>query len=207
MRLFDSFLLALAATLFFCSAVLAADSALLKGKVLNADGMPVGGVKIVIHDEDTHAEISGHSDRHGDFEIEHPQCSTLSFDVLPPDKSGLTTAHYSHVAGEMSKHFIVRLVRGFRVTGRVLAEGQGIKGLEIRAIGQEGQGSSAAIHGGGVAHTRGDGEYSLLLTPGMKTIQIKNDIFSNLSPLYQHEFTITGDMRLPDMTLPLLKEK
>jgi hypothetical protein len=207
MRLLATILATCSAFLWFNYPALAADSALLKGKVLSPDGIPVGGVKIVIYNEDTRAEISGHSDRRGDFEIEHLQCSTLSFDVLPPEKTGLTSAHYAHVSGEATTHFIVKLHRGFHVTGRVLAEGQGIKGLEIKAISMDSEGSPVVAHGGGLTRTRGNGEYFLLLTPGKKTIQIKNDMFSNLSPLYQHEFTITGDVRLPDMTLPLLKDK
>lgn len=176
----------------------------LKGKVHDSDGSPVGGAKIVIHNEDREESINGRSNGKGVFQIEHPRCSTLSFDVIPSAKSGLSSAHYSHVSGELSKYFNVLLHRGFRVTGRVMAEGQGVKGLEIKVFGQDSE-SGATVHGGGIAHTKGNGEYSFLLTPGKKTFQIKNDIYANLSPLYQHEFTITGDIRLPDMTLPLVK--
>jgi hypothetical protein len=212
MRLFATTLVLLGVA--FCANVTALadeemipDEVLLKGKVVNADGKPLGGAKIVIHNEDTRKDQSGKSNGDGDFEIEHEKCSFLSFYVFPPsEKSGLTTAHYSHVVGELSKHYIVKLHHGFRVTGRILAEGQGVKGLEIKAISRDGDGTST-IHGGGLTHTRGDGEYTLLLTPGKKSIQIKNEIFSNLAPLYEHEFTITGDTRLPDMTLPLTKEK
>lgn len=179
-----------------------AENADLKGKVVDQEGQPVSGAKVILHDEDSNEELSGRSDGKGKFEIEHPLCSTLSFDVVPPSKSGLSSAHYCHVSGELTKYFNVQLHRGFHVTGRVLAEGQGIKGLQIKIIGQE---HDATVHGGGNTETKGNGEYSLFLTPGKKTIQIKNEVYSNLSPLYQHEFTITGDTRLPDMTLPVLK--
>ncbi|MBX9688290.1 MAG: carboxypeptidase-like regulatory domain-containing protein [Candidatus Obscuribacterales bacterium] len=180
------------------------ESTLLKGKVLDSAGKPISGAKIIIHNEDSHQELSGRSDGDGDFEIEHAPCSSLSFDVIPSKKSGFTSAHYAHVGGESSKHFIVQLHKGFQVSGRVLAEGQGIKGLEIHAFGHE-PGTHSTVHGGGKTKSNNNGEFTLFLTPGKKTIQIKNDIYSNLSPVYQHEFTITGDTRLPDMTLPLQK--
>lgn len=174
----------------------------LKGKVLDADGHPVAGAKIIARNEDTQEELTGRSNGKGYFEIEHPECSALSFDVYPPAKTELTSAHYSHVSGELSKHIIVQLHKGFKVTGRVLAEGQGVKGLEIKVIGNE-PGSHATVHGGGTTHTKANGEFSFILTPGKKVFRIKNEIYSNLAPVYQHEFTITGDERLPDMTLPL----
>lgn len=189
------------------TSVFAADSALLRGKVLNSEGNPVAGAKIVMHDEDSGKTLNGHSDRKGNFEIDHPLCSTLFFEVLPPEKSGLASAYYSHVTGESSQHFIVKLHRGFHISGRILAEGEGVKGLEIIVKGREGEGSGNTIHGGGRTVSRADGEYSLFLTPGKKVLQIKNDVFSNLSPVYQHEFTVTGDMQLPDMSLPLLKTR
>ena len=176
----------------------------LKGKVVDLDGHPVAGAKIIAHNLDTQEEIDGRSNGKGDFEIDHPECSALSFDVYPPAKAELTSAHYSHVSGELSKHIIVQLHKGFKVTGRVLAEGQGIKGLEIKVTGAE-QGAHATVHGGGTSHTKGNGEYSFILTPGKKVFQIKNELYSNLAPVYQHEFTITGDTRLPDMNLPLSK--
>ncbi len=210
MRQIYLLVLALGIQLSCNSAVVAqeeqAEEILLKGKVTDAEGHPVGGAKIVIHNEDKNLDTTGKSDGEGNFEIEHDKCSTLSFDVFPSGKSGLTTSHYSHVAGESTKHFIVQLHRGFRVSGRVLAGGQGIKGLEINVIGQDDANSSrGTVHGGGNTKTKAKGEYLLMLTPGKKTVQIKNELYSNLSPVYQHEFTITGDTRLPDMTLPLLK--
>lgn len=183
-----------------------AEDVLLKGKVINAEGQGISGVKIILKDEDHDNEMSCKSDAKGNFEIEHEQCSTLSVAVKPSPRSGYTAAHYSHVAGDMHKTFIVKLQKGYNVSGRILAEGQGIKGLEVKAISQDDGKSRSTIHGGGITHSKGNGEYSFLLTPGKKIIQIKNDLYSNLSPLYQHEFTITGDTRLPDMTLPLLKE-
>lgn len=185
-----------------------AESTFLKGKVLDAEGKPVGGAKIIVHDEDKAEDSSGKSDGKGNFAVEHEPCNSLSFDVVPNPKSGYSRAHYAHVSGEQSKHFIVQLHKGFKVSGRILAEGGGVKGLEVKFIGKdEGVGTSHVVHGGGVATTDGDGEYELLLTPGKKLVQIKNELYSNLSPVYQHEVTITSDTKLPDMTLPLLKNR
>ena len=202
-----SFVLAAAAILILIPAFAAATTAeeeirKLKGKVVDIDGKPVGGAKIMVHNLDTHEELDGRSNGKGYFEIDHPKCTALSFDVFPPTKSELSSAHYSRVSGELSKHIIVQLHKGFRVTGRVLAEGQGIKGLEIKVVGTD-AGAHATVHGGGITRTKGNGEYSFILTPGKKIFEIKNDVYSNLAPVYQHEFTITGDTRLPDMNLPL----
>ena len=201
----------IAATLLFSSLCLSASPALaedvlLKGKVVNVEGQGIPGVKIILKDEDHNEEKSCKTDGQGSFEIEHESCSTVSVDVKPSPRSGYTAAHYSHVAGDLTKTFIVKLQKGYHVSGRILAEGHGVKGLEVRAISQDDDKNRSTIHGGGVTHSKNNGEYEFLLTPGKKIIQIKNEIYSNMSPLYQHEFVITGQTRLPDMTLPLLKE-
>lgn len=179
-----------------------ADSAFLKGKVLDTEGHPVAGAKITLHDQDHDEYKTGKSDAKGEFEIEHEQCNSLTFEVQPPPKSWLTPARYAHVTGDMSKHFIVKLHPGFKVSGRLKASGQALKGLDIRFIGHEGSGHSSTVHGGGSTKTKGDGSFSLLLTPGKKTIEIRNNKYAGLAELYQHEVTITGDTELPEMTLP-----
>lgn len=206
--LFKSISACLLVLLSSCPLSIAQDApTLLKGKIIDSDGNPVAGAKIVLHDEERDEKKSGKTNSKGEFAIEHQACSFVSFDAMPPKKSGLTSAHYSHVSGEVSKHVIVRLHKGFLVSGRILSEGRGVKGLEVKAIATEKgkHGNDSTIHGGGKSVTDSEGNYTLTLTPGKKTIQIKNELYSNLSPLYQHEFTITGDSKLPDMTLPLVK--
>lgn len=169
---------------------------------MDKHGKPVNGAKIVVHDEDHDEYHSGKSNVKGEFEVEHMPCKNMAFDVLPPEKLALSPAHYGHVTGELSKHFIVQLHQGFRVTGRILSGGQGLKGIDIKFNAHESAGHSDTIHGGGYTTTKGDGSFSLLLTPGKKVMEIRNDRYAKLSPIYQHEVTITGETTLPEMSLP-----
>lgn len=177
-------------------------SLFLKGKVLDSQGHSVAGAKVVVHDEDHNDYKIGKSNAQGEFEVEHQQCNHLSFDVLPPPKLELSPAHYANVTGELSKHFIVQLKHGFKVSGRILSAGKGLKGIDIKFNAHEQSGKAGIIHGGGFTTTKGDGSFALLLTPGKKVIEIRNDRYPKLSPLYQHEVTITGDTILPEISLP-----
>lgn len=178
------------------------ESHFLKGKVMDPKGHPVNGAKIVVHDEDHDEYHTGKSNDKGEFEVEHTPCKALAFDVLPPVKLALSPAHYGNVKGELSKHFIVQLHQGFKVSGRITSEGQALKGIDIKFNAHESAGRSDTIHGGGYTTTKGDGTFSLLLAPGKKVIEIRNDRYPKLSPLYQHEVTISGETALPEISLP-----
>lgn len=191
-------------TLLWAPTALAVDSALLKGKVTDPSGRGVNGAKIVVHDEEHNEYKSGRSDSNGEFEVEHTLCNNLSFEVTPPPKLGLAPAHYQHVTGGLSKHFIVKLHPGFKISGRITAAGRGLKGLPIRFVGLE-AGSTSTVHGGASTVSRADGRFSVLLTPGKKRLEISNDEYSDLAPIYHHEITITGDTVIPDMILPVQK--
>ena len=178
------------------------ESHFLKGKVMDNHGKPVNGAKIVVHDEDHDEYHSGKSNANGEFEVEHTPCHNLAFDVLPPVKLALSPAHYGQVKGELSKHFIVQLRQGFKVSGRILSGGQPLKGIDIKFNAHDQSARSDTIHGGGYTSTKGDGTFSLLLAPGKKIMEIRNDRYKDLSPLYQHEANITGETTLPEISLP-----
>jgi hypothetical protein len=184
----------------------AEEQMMLKGKVLSPEHHPVAGAKIFIHDEENGAEIKGSSDGKGKFSIKHAACSFFSFDVIPPSNASLSRAHFQHVSGEAGKHFIVQLHKGFAVTGRVVAGGVGIKGLLVKAAPNDTSMSNVeVVHGGGATRTGRNGEFQLVLTPGQKIIEISNDRYSDLATAARHPVAISGDTRVPDINLPVVR--
>lgn len=197
------FMLAPMFTLAMSATSLAAEESLmLKGKIINPDGQPVTGVKIVIHDEESGEEIKGDSDGKGKFAIKHAPCSYFSFDVIPPANSSLSRAHFQHMSGEAGKHIIVQLHRGFSVKGRVTAHGVGLKGLLVKVSPNDTSMSNVeVVHGGGTTRTGRNGEYQLILTPGNKLIEIKNDRYSDVPATARQSIAVSGDISLPDIEL------
>lgn len=182
------------------------DPLFLKGRVLNQEQRPVSGAKIVILDEESGEQMKGESDGKGRFAVKHAACHNFSFSVVPPANSGLSRANFQHVSGEAGKHFIVQLHRGFAVSGRVVADGAGLKGLLVKvSANDQTMTNSEAAHGGGSCRTGKNGEYQMVLTPGQKIIEIKNDRYTNLSATIQQQLAVSGDTRIPDIVLPGVK--
>lgn len=186
-----------------CALAQGNESAVLKGRVINQDGNPVPKSKIVVVNDDNQQKYSGMSDGKGYFKIPHDACESLSFDVIPPEKSGLCRADFNQVNGESAKHFIVQLHQGFQVSGCITFCGVGLKGLNVDVYGYEDNAQAkGVVHGGGSTKTKGKGEFAMLLTPGKKTIKITNEIYSNVPSIFYKDCLITGDCRLADIVIP-----
>lgn len=176
---------------------------LLKGRILDEHDHPVPKARIVMHVEDDGTTYSGQSDGKGNFKIEFPSCHFISFDVNPPKKSGLARARFQHLSGDATKHFMVRLHHGFEVRGRVIAGNSALKGLTIHVSDPHGR----DVHAGGTATTGGGGEFTLMLTPGEKVLEVVNHKFSDLPGSIHQRISISADTTLPDIVIPPLHQQ
>lgn len=188
----------------FCNA--GEEQSFLKGRIFDQQNNPVSKAKIIIEDDRNLEKYSGLSDGEGYFKVKYDACDSLSFCVVPPPKSSLCRAEFRHVNGETAKHFIVRLHRGFKVSGRITYKGSGLKDLDIDFYGSEKDSVTDNVHGGGHTTTHTNGEFALLLTPGKKTIQITNNVYSNVPASFKQSYVITRDCRLAEIAIPDRKE-
>lgn len=178
-----------------------ADQHVLKGRILDEHGHPVAKARVILKSEDDDTTLTATTDGRGSFRIHYPQCSFFNFEVQPPAKTSLASAAFDHVSGQAGKHFIVRLHRGFSVTGRVVTRKNGLKGLTVRVMDRAGK----DVHGGGTARTGADGEFTLMLTPGAKTLEIVNDRYLELAGSASFPCVVTADTALGDLELPSLR--
>ncbi|MBY0358885.1 MAG: carboxypeptidase-like regulatory domain-containing protein [Candidatus Obscuribacterales bacterium] len=179
----------------------------LKGRIIDPQGQGVAQAKVIVTDENNQKQYKGQSNRDGYFSVDHSACESLSFDVIPQNKHGLSQAHFHDVDGNTTKHFIVQLQQGFQINGRVVYGGIGVKGLNIEVVSHDDEPTSKGIvHGGGSTKTLADGKFCLRLTPGKKTINITNEIYSNVPESFSQDFIVSSDSQLPDIIIPAKKK-
>ena len=89
------------------------------------------------------------------------------------------------------------------MAGRVVYEGEGLKGMLVRAVPSNNEASSSgAIHDGGLTTTDGKGKFRLILTPGPKTLIVSNQKYSGLKSEVRQSVTVISDIEAPDVVLP-----
>lgn len=174
---------------------------LLKGKVVDQQGAPVKGAKIICRNIDGGHIVTGSSDGHGAFVLEHLPCNHMSFKVIPPMKTSLTSARFESVPGDSNKQFIVQLHRGFFVRGKVTGGNKGLKGLKLKFIAADIKNKDEAVHGGAEATTDSTGDFSVVLTPGQKQIEIHNTRYPQWQEVTRQQCQITDDASLPEIKL------
>jgi hypothetical protein len=121
---------------------------------------------------------------------------------MPPDNSELTEALLSNMSVVESKHFIVRLKRGFLVSGRIVdREGKGLKGIKVKVEPQVAGIAEDDVHGCGEAVTTRGGFFKLALTPGKKMFEMSNFIYPELVGSANKNIVVIGDEKLADIIL------
>lgn len=183
------------------AAAFASDELVLKGKVTDQDNKPVSRARIILHDRDSGSALKARSNRHGEFEIKHERATSESLEVLPPPGTGLAQVFVENISGEETKHFIVQLKRGFSVCGRIVGDGKGLKGLQVRAYPQADRQNPDTVHGGGTVSTDGSGAFRMVLTPGAKILEISNKKYPGLETFARHRCVVTADTVIPDLVL------
>lgn len=156
--------------------IFAKNGPMISGRITDSTGKPIPHVSVRLWLEDLGLSSSQLSDANGYFEIEHKLCKSCTLEVVPNQNKGLASALIERIPGDSTRKIIVELKNGFLVCGRVIHDGKGLNGIALRvfASGHD-NASHSQVHGGGTALTKKDGSYSLILTPGPKTLVAVNN--------------------------------
>ena len=179
--------------------------AAISGYVTDFNRRPVAAAQARILDEKGEVLQSVATDARGSFELKHKYCISCNLEVVPAEKTGLACALVENIPGSVSRTFLLCLQQGFRVVGRVVGEGRGLKGLEVRVIAQESDRDALRVHSGGFAKTARDGNFEMSLTPGAKKLSVFNSRYPDFVSKYEQDFVVTADDKLPDIKLPSVR--
>jgi hypothetical protein len=177
------------------------------GRITNATKKPCADVEVRVLDEYGNILKSDNSDDEGQFSCEHKVCHKCMLEIIPGEKTGLATALIENVAGDKSRSFMIELHHGFVVSGRITAEGKGLKGIIVKVSPVESESTGHDIHGGGFAITGRDGRFHMTLTPGEKKLHVYNTKYDDLAKGMTHRFTVTSEVSLSDVVLSAAAKK
>ncbi len=189
-----------------CSPTFAGDqpTPIISGKVSTSQKKPFGAVQVILLDQAGNQIASGVTDGHGEFSFKHALCHRCTLEIVPAQDSHYASALIENIPGDASRNFLLSLQRGFTISGRVLAEKKGLKGLAIKAIPAAEGGERKNVHDGGIARTARNGAFQMTLTPGPKKIQVLNDRYQDLAQSFELNLNVTADLQLADIVLPKL---
>ena len=193
-------------SLLVCTAARAADQqALVSGTVRDEGGHPLPKIRVCLRDDASSAARCSKTDKQGRFVLVNDFQGACSLAVTPGIKSGLSRAMIERVPGHETRQFVVQLRHGFNISGRIVYEGRGVKGMIVKVVPADaGTENDSSVHGGALTTTAGDGSFRVVLTPGEKYLVVINEKYSGLVPQLKQKVDITGDTRVPDIPLPLL---
>lgn len=175
----------------------------LRGRILDPLSKPVGGAKVLLRNHDSGELVTIVTNGKGDFSVKHASCSGVSLEVIADEKTRLARAHYGHLTGHDTKQLIIRLHRGFLITGRVVAGDKGVRDVDV-VVGPSAAKSASAddlISGGGLSRTARDGTFRLVLTPGHKTLKVVDSEHGDVQALAEQQISVTADSALPVIVL------
>lgn len=172
------------------------------GRVFDSSHKAAAGCFVKVLDEQGDLLRSDRTGVDGSFQIAHKLCAKCMLQVVPGEGTGLASVLLDNLPGEKNRNFIVELHRGFEVSGRVLSDGKGLKGLVVKVV-PEPVGTHGDIHGGGLTLTGKDGRFLMTLTPGLKKLQVCNNRYGNLVSRYEIEINIESPLALSDIALPM----
>lgn len=175
---------------------------LISGMVTNTQKKPLAGAQVILRDQDGRQLSVQTTDERGEFECKHEPCHSCTLQILPDLESRFACAIIDSVPGDLNRNFIVQLQHGFLVSGRVVHQNKGFKGVNIKVLAAAESAAPHKVHEGGWARTGRNGEFGVVLTPGRKKLLLLNEKYKELGERYQKEFDVTSEMQLPDITLP-----
>ena len=169
----------------------------LAGKVMSSQNLPVAHATVILTDAETKERLFDTTDRHGQFKIAHKPTIDESLQVIPPLKSELAQVIIRQMPGEEDRHLLISAKRGFLISGRIVAGGKPMKGAEITVVPRD----ADTVHSGGQTATDGRGYYSLVLTPGDKTLEITGSSAKQMNGVLHQKISVTNDKQIADLTL------
>ncbi|MDR3613952.1 MAG: carboxypeptidase-like regulatory domain-containing protein [Candidatus Obscuribacterales bacterium] len=170
------------------------------GRLTDEQRRPVSGAQVSVSNEKGVVIATEETDKNGSFAIHHEACVICNLDVVPDEKSGLASAFVENIPGGITRRFLFTLQKGFRINGRVVSQGRGVKAISVKVISADEEGSSK-VHSGGAAKTARDGSFALTLTPGKKHMTVSNSKYSEANGHFEKDFEVLCDTTLDDISL------
>ncbi len=123
--------------------------------------------------------------------------------MIAPSKLGLASAIVEGIPGNETRNVIVTLKKGFLVSGRVVGNDKGLKGIIVKAISADlNKNEKARIHGGGAVVTDRGGKFEMVLTPGRKKLVLLNKQYSEFSDHAEIDVTVSADTDIGNIEVP-----
>lgn len=169
-----------------------------RGRVLDPQSNPIASAKVHLLNRDSGEVITETTDGKGNFSFQHPLCSSVSLEVVADERHRLARAQYDNLTGRETKQMVIRLHKGFLVTGKVVAAQKGLRDVDVLVASES---PEEAIFGGGLSRTAKDGSFKLVLTPGPKTIKVMNNGRHDLPPVVERKIVVTADSVIPTIEL------
>jgi hypothetical protein len=172
------------------------------GRVTDAQLKPLSSVQLKLTSPDSAVKVSATTDSDGSFEIKHDPCKILRLEVYPPKRSGLASAWLDNLPGASTRRVIIELQNGFEISGQILGNGKGLKGLDLSLIPvDETSHKRSSVHGSGLATTGHGGSFTFIATPGLKRLTIENDRYPQYVKHFETHLNVTKSGAIPDITL------
>jgi hypothetical protein len=170
------------------------------GRLTDEDRRPVSGAQVSVSNEKGAVIATEETDKNGSFAIHHEACVVCSLDVVPDEKSGLASAFIENIPGGITRRFIFNLQKGFRINGRIISQGRGVKAVSVKVVSADEE-SSSKVHSGGAAKTARDGSFALTLTPGKKHMTVSTGKSDAANNHFEKDFEVLRDTTLDDISL------
>lgn len=175
----------------------------ISGQVRGDKNEILRGVKVDLWTTDGSVSMSTRTDSKGKFSFTHEKCDTCFLEVFAPKKSNLASALVDDIPGDEGRSVIVTLKKGYPVTGRVISEGKGLKGVIVKAYSSaHDRNRKERVYGGGATITDRSGNFQITLTPGDKRIVLLNNKFDKLSKSTSFNAKVIVETDLGEIELP-----
>ena len=177
------------------------------GRLVNLEGKGIPGIPVYLWEQKGDVSLVTKTASDGSFNFEHPSCSPLTLEILPPLKTSYASALMDDVPGDENRKLIVEMHMGHLISGRITHDGKGLKGLLVRvrpaALDKHGSQidyssleKAERIHGSGTTTTGKDGAFTLILTAGHKQLTVINNKYPRLEKKVEHNLTVRENQNI-----------
>ena len=173
----------------------------ISGKVSTSGKKPFEGVQVLLLDQSGSQLASGVTNGRGDFSFKHALCRRCTLEIIPAQDTHYACALIENIPGDASRNFLLSLQRGFTISGKVVAENRGLKGLAIKVVSLDSSADGKKVHDGGIARTARNGMFSMILTPGHKKLEVLNDRYKEFVRTFEVNVDVTADAQIADIVL------
>ncbi len=174
---------------------------IISGKVSTSGKKPLEGVQVLLLDQGGNQLASAVTNGRGDFSFKHALCRRCTLEIIPAQDTHYACALIENIPGDATRNFLLSLQRGFTISGRVVAENRGLKGLAIKVVPIDASAEGTKVHDGGIARTARNGTFSMILTPGHKKLEVLNDRYKEYAPTLEVNVDVTADAQIADIVL------